>query len=911
MHYLGKEEVRRQLGPEANAGWRGHSQALLLQNWLNFPAEEACWNEQNRTRYAASLITRADAELYCFSYPRFAVRTYLDATHSSFINLRRTQHLKERILDAVGGTEQDRARDTLLSMIGDCVLRVPNDLAAFQFVPCNAAKLYGNEKSNLTAITTPFVNYSDSSGSCAFAVAFMASALLGDHCTGLLGLTEMPFILGELKRDKKVTIGDVPIEELCLLLGSDRIGLCAYHQETPIPNYIWFTEMTREELTAKAITSYAASGMPVIIPCDLNLIHGHGDPFFEASVTSGYTTTAPVPLYQRDRNANCGLIVSTPTRTESENHFLLCVGVNGDGNEFVLHDPYGMPYLTADADTLKLASYYTDNERKNRGEGQFISVTPRGALLPLLGPAHAGSDEAVSEGCLAIAMEILSGLARRGQLDITSVMPEDLTFRLVDRKSMASQRSQIALQGVLPEPQLTILKTKLRETARDGLLTPEGDWVWLVFVPRLCCLVIDATKRVNFTDYSAGEEIDEDRISAALLLTSYKSADLDEMANDAMPHAVQENAAEEEDLGLTGKPAESSLISSFSACGLFVGRKDDFDPLDVYFQRQDLSMELYAFMQDDLALLMKRAAPEIGLLDSFDANLSVVRNLASLYDNRGKWSPILAKVIDEMVKRDGRTINICGLATFIPGATSADKPSFERSCQAMGVINDIARELQDRGHSCQFIEMVMGSRVEKRTWKGGAADNPFDPTYMEVETADVQEKMARLTQFFGRVHAGDSPFKGTYLFELEPGPSFVLNGLEALEVVATECRKIEDRFAIKVGFNLDIAHWMLAGIDPLAVPPSIVNLIGHCHICDSSCGHMDDSPLFDIRGKEAFRKWFELLDRCVARSQKTVDFTDTEFPYSGYVSLELECAKRRSDVERSLSTLATSLRKRP
>lgn len=912
MYYLGRDEIRQQLGAETNAGWNGHSQILLFQQWLGLSADHACWDIENRARYAASLVTRADAELYCFSYPRFAVRAYLDDKHGSFINLRRTQHLRERIRDAVEGPEKDGNQDTMLGMIGDCVLEVPAELKHYCFVPCDSSNLYGNEKRNLENISsTPFVNYSDSSGSCAFAVAFMASALLNDHCTGLMGLTEMPFVFGEMTNVKEVTIGHVLLEDLCLLLGSERIGLCAYHQKTPSQDYIWdSTELTRSELNAKAVSSYVASGMPVILPCDLNLMHGHGDPFFPPAVNSQYSETAPIPLYRNARNRRSGLIVSAPTKKRTDSHLLLCLGVNMAGNEFVLHDPYGMPYLTADAETLKWMSYYKDDTQTDRAEGQFISVTPRGALLPLLGPAHAGSDDLLSDGCLPLAIVLLNFMKTNNIFVVEKIVPENLTFRLVDRKAMSSSRSSVALKGVLQDKQIDLFKARMTANARESEQVRNGDWVWLVFVSGHC-LVIDATRRVSLNDYSVYNIADEERfydlekVYGDLLVDFFPLKDLANSASTLPEKTIKADS----NWGLTEGDFKPSLITSFCETGVFGGLKDGVDPLDIYFKNPSLSMELYTFMQNDLDLLLTQAALNIGSPNPFDANLSVVSNLAKLYDERAKWVKALVQIIHEMVTRDNMTINICGLATFIPGATSSLESQFDRACQAMSVICLIAKELQTLGHTCGFIEMVMGSRVDKRKWKGGLGADSVEPTYMEIKTADLSEKNRTLYKFFQQVYRDDCAlFNGVFLLELEPGPSFILNDLNALISVASCCRDLASSFSINVGLNMDIAHWMLAGINPSFITSDVLDLIGHCHICDSSCGHMDDSPLFDMRGKEAFRQWFEILDKRI-RTSKQHDLKMVAFPYSGYVSLELECAKHLQDVQRSFETLSICLQK--
>ena len=96
MNFLTTPEVRKELGSDTNAGRMGHSHALILQSWLGYDADMACWERERSSRYAGSVITRADAELFGLSFPRFAIRVYLDDQQTSFMNLRRTNLLASR-----------------------------------------------------------------------------------------------------------------------------------------------------------------------------------------------------------------------------------------------------------------------------------------------------------------------------------------------------------------------------------------------------------------------------------------------------------------------------------------------------------------------------------------------------------------------------------------------------------------------------------------------------------------------------------------------------------------------------------------------------------------------------------------------------------------------------------------------
>lgn len=71
MNYLGLQSIREDLGPDVMPQGRGHTHARILQRWLQYPSRQACWEQERRARYAASLVTRADAELVRGLVPAF------------------------------------------------------------------------------------------------------------------------------------------------------------------------------------------------------------------------------------------------------------------------------------------------------------------------------------------------------------------------------------------------------------------------------------------------------------------------------------------------------------------------------------------------------------------------------------------------------------------------------------------------------------------------------------------------------------------------------------------------------------------------------------------------------------------------------------------------------------------------
>jgi hypothetical protein len=106
-----------------------------------------------------------------------------------------------------------------------------------------------------------------------------------------------------------------------------------------------------------------------------------------------------------------------------------------------------------------------------------------------------------------------------------------------------------------------------------------------------------------------------------------------------------------------------------------------------------------------------------------------------------------------------------------------------------------------------------------------------------------------------------------------------------------------------VGLNLDIPHYsFIARHTPDQIPESVRRFIVHSHISSHSFGHFADGILDELDTQEGARQkntclaWIMLIENLIAQG------------HSGYISLELECAKTRSQVVGSLANLRKWLR---
>ena len=902
MNFLTTPEVRKELGSDTNAGRMGHSHALILQSWLGYDADMACWERERSSRYAGSVITRADAELFGLSFPRFAIRVYLDDQQTSFMNLRRTNlfasraeilmtHLsngEENLETRLVRREEGRA---LHPIIGDCVLRIPPSLVAdYQFVHCDVSQLYGSEKLNLTDVrATPYVNYCDFYGSCALAVAFMSTGILSDYCSRLYGLTEMPFLLGD-GEGRTAVVGALDIAQLCTLMSDSRIGLRAYHQRAPDPCHVWSSHgLNRIDMFTLAAKSYLSSSMPIMLPTDVLRLHGIGDPFFDPEIHTEYSSMAPKGIYRNEDNKDCGFeVFGDLARDGTEEHFLLMVGTHRHEDKFIVHDAYGLPYLSATAEELMLAAPYKDETHKPIEEGYFIPVTPGAVLLPFF-TGIGGGDESTSIGLLSIVAVIqpmLNGLCG-GDLGGDQYLRN--SYRLINLAELNSQRTQSALTGIDGTVNNVSVTDKLRSYAEKNV----AKWVWVQWTGRYL-IIYDAEKRGDPNKLNS----DDSQLNAETLKREFFLGVIDMNVTGEEPSEKperivmcdQQGSQEVVTSGALCSVLKPCLISSFCVTGLFAGARNGIDPLNHYFENPSMDMELYTFMPSDLRHLMEMANRGGRLRNVYRDELSVVDNLAALAQEGPEWRKLLASTLDSLLTRGAQKVKIGGFATFIPGATSFAHERRKRARAALIVLSSLAAELKQLGHPVDFIEIVGGSKVSGIR----PVDGEDASCGVEVSLEDRKSVQSKLYTFLDGVGTGCG-YAGVYALELEPGTIYAYNNLDDLAHGVDFFRTMIDK-GVRIGYNIDIAHWAIAGIAPQDVSDEVLSLVSHCHICDSSTGHTDDSMLLSLWQRDAYKEWFELLKR---RTRLRVDHV----PFSKYVSIELECAKSQQDVIGSITAL--------
>jgi sugar phosphate isomerase/epimerase len=260
-------------------------------------------------------------------------------------------------------------------------------------------------------------------------------------------------------------------------------------------------------------------------------------------------------------------------------------------------------------------------------------------------------------------------------------------------------------------------------------------------------------------------------------------------------------------------------------------------------------------------------------------------------------------------------VAINAMATHMPQLYSVNKNRANEAFDAFCFLARL-REKLPKGHDIRTIEISAGSLVKGILPRRTEANEPAIKllAWRRSRPDAYRLLIKRITRLCHRIDASCRDTNFSLALELEPGPLFVLHDMDSLVDVA---QRIENSTSAalkrRVGFNIDIAHCILAGIDPdaLFANNSIADRICHFHISDHGIGHFGDAPLGDC----GFGRWSLTPDdrlallrpwirHAVQYAQKRPTDGSGDAPrFSGLISLELEAAQSPEMVERSASIL--------
>jgi len=270
--------VTRQRRSASQIRWR------YLDLLLNWSGVSVLCDNPPIIRYAQSLISRADAELFGVSVPRFALRFYFDKNHKGFVNLRRSNLLRRSVgawslADRSISSRPDIALDEpranspfpLPYLVGDCILPLPArlDQKGYHTLKNDFGPDYGE---HYAIEGTPYVQYCTLTGACAPAVCFIATMLLKNHSKAIHGLPE----IAASSPDQPLThlvVEPMEMGQITAYFQSAAIDLMAILQRIPV---YFRKHLESTEVYRLALRSYLRSKMPVILPVDLYRLHGIG-----------------------------------------------------------------------------------------------------------------------------------------------------------------------------------------------------------------------------------------------------------------------------------------------------------------------------------------------------------------------------------------------------------------------------------------------------------------------------------------------------------------------------------------------------------------------------------------------------------------------------------------------------------
>jgi YD repeat-containing protein len=235
--------------------------------------------------------------------------------------------------------------------------------------------------------------------------------------------------------------------------------------------------------------------------------------------------------------------------------------------------------------------------------------------------------------------------------------------------------------------------------------------------------------------------------------------------------------------------------------------------------------------------------------------------------------------------------------------------SVEGVCRAISLARMARRHNTTlRSRDVLPIVLAVGSRIE-RIQISGRSEHGKSLFLTERPTGHVLEVlMSRLERIVR--HAGLKTDEGISLaIELEPGPLYAINKMSTLQEMAARLTR-NPLLSKVVGFNLDFAHFTLAGITPceLAVDDAVCSRITHACFSDVGPGNFGNLALGegsvgsnpgDSDKLAVFKEWVTFLE---ARLLKAPEASRV-VAFSPHVSLELEAAGSMSWIMSSIATL--------
>jgi sugar phosphate isomerase/epimerase len=831
------------------------------------------------------------------------------------------------------------------SCIGDSVLNPPAEVdRQYHVLKAELGRMYGETpRENGELIGTPFIHHIHLSGGglCAQAVCFMAATLCHTFLTGAHGVAEITLLVASGGRNE-VRLSGLNYRQIALYLR--MIGSSALWQRSE--RHV----ISPQHLFATSLRGYVNSGIPVILLTDMGRMYGQA-----RTIDGCRVEVAHQGIYDRNdlwhslkpaekAIAQNHAVLLVGCARDSHEEFLI-----NDPAAF----PFLMASASQlwdaasyrrqwggvdgpDEDSKADPSFYLNH-------GMFLPVTPGAVKLCL---QHVQGD---ASGVNRVGLFHLAQFQRYPPSASSGSLPR-CTSPTYERGHFQLQHVPEWRRLDLI-PGLSACITECGDLIHHHI---GARWCWLQYVPRYCwpgyeeVLWVWDAEREN--PQVKPSEVTEDLGRQFLLLVLVKTAGqwkivyhaaapppmaARRMRSRTYPDRRQDGNYKQSHRASTRIPLGRALIASFSQLG--TGHAAGYWPAGIR------AAELYLLMQTEAAKLLprRRLGPCQGTPYKFwlralwkdFLSWSPLQRIKCDYADgtrEGRWRkwyerrqaralrwPLVTAMdrmaalqgsprVDEIAKRVAapfttRGVRVVALATFLPEIVSSSVPVAANAQRALMFSVEIGYALRRLGHPVKVIEMVSGSVIDG-VWRSQGRHSAYIANRMGFYEAarrlrDNLCPVAQLSISLARANsdgttAGTSEPPISLAIELEPGPLNVANSLRRLTRLS---RLIEEReeLAATTGFNLDVAHFALANISPDEVwyRAEIRSRIVHAHLSDSSNGHYGDIVPLQIRNREFFVNWLELI-QAISGEQRRNDRP----AFSRYVSLELESCKSSEHV---------------
>lgn len=800
-------------------------------------------------RFAPSIITRSEGELFGISTPRFAIRATITDDNGrvlGFVNLRRIKSFVKSIQKSLGYHPKDfgthsvgqfestfpSVNHALFSSIrGRCRSFADACLDPSMRYPKHSV-IVSNLADGYDEIDLPWsmpfaTHFPIGGGMCAQAVCFQANSLMHQWAKGVFGVSEISYLASSRDQSSSALADDVSFldfsglraESIERFFSHPLLNLSSFRHS--FKNHIparYDSEFSRFKTTLK---SYVHSGIPTIVAVNFEkyrtIKKNIGD-------IPGYYFPSP----------------------GSEGHALLVVGCDESGDGFLVNDPASLPFIEYTA--KELFSCLASHEN-------VISVMPRWVQHPLTSAmssetqlGHFPYDRSRREIGHSVSSDwyldagehpVNEVMNRPAWIEVAAVRVKEFRGRCPDlaktplwvertREDVRVWKAGIAFENPLI-PKRTMRRRPCPVLESEPLpKTPPQVSVLTSFSPKRA---IDAAQSVNdWCDYPC----------APLELYLWMQPDVNKIRErvGAKLQSDPETAA----TAFNCEEINGVEMMSIHSTG-DVQRALDYLP---------------PYVRDNV-LAIATYIPEIS---------------ADPESEQGQHAQRALKYVFEFAKR-------------LQGMQPADR-------------------------KVRVIEFVAGSRIDGVYMKMGAQRYPELVTRIvpdPVAQSRVICNLNRAASTPGK-ECDWVWFKELYdlgitlAVELEPGPLFIVRDLSTLKQFFKEVVNHEV-LQKTVGANLDIAHWRLAHITPQDAESqhendvNIKSRIVHCHMSGHHINaHFGDRELTDD-DRPGFDEWKTVL------LNRAKDQTQPKF--SGLISLEYEVARDVNSVRRSFHRLQSWL----